>query len=617
MKKIDMRWGQFYNVVKVFHKQKDNIHFLLFSQFSLLIYYFLGHFAKMDELNLNDPWEDFEESKCQEDQEEEEESDEKLANGKPAPTRKQRPLKLTAEQKQELIMRYRYLKVNRRALAKEYGIGISTFGEIIKKAGQLKNAIDSEKCPELIESKKIISRNHNPALEKALIIWCNQWYNAGKIIMENEVSEKAIQFHLKLKAFGEQPDFSASWSWTKNFIARNDLGKISSPNRTPMHPENELKAFVNQLNFIIENEKYSPEQIYTCDESSIFWQTLPSGLSIRLKDEWKLRLSQSRVKCLLCCNATGSHRLPLMIAGDFHKPIGEHWPCLWIYSNKGIITNPIFESWLNNQFIPSMKKYMESKNLPQKAILLLDNAPIHNLSKAANTKDVKIIYYPHNITHLVQPLSQVSIRTFRKIFRLKILKLLFKHSKEHSGLNLEKMIIYFLAKFGLRQCAYYLAESWNEIPDTIMKSDWNALGMNIFVRYVQILDDSMDKILHECREILSMSNKDVEEYLEKDNIFDREEDLLTDDEIIEQVANYKKESTIENYEDFKISHDDAVKALKMVVKYLEIAPIATKGFLAKAKYLLENLEENKIAPLKRPKFQEACEIAEDEWFIVN
>ena len=42
------------------------------------------------------------------------------------------------------------------------------------------------------------------------------------------------------------------------------------------------------------------------------------------------------------------------------------------------MTRVIFREWFEESFIPQVKKFLKQENLPQKAILLLDNATSHN-----------------------------------------------------------------------------------------------------------------------------------------------------------------------------------------------------------------------------------------------
>ena len=72
------------------------------------------------------------------------------------------------------------------------------------------------------------------------------------------------------------------------------------------------------------------------------------------------------------------------------------------------MNSSIFSDWFINIFVPSVKKYLHDKNLPVKAILLLDNAPSHPSTDVLQSSDksVTAMYLPANTTSLIQPMDQ-------------------------------------------------------------------------------------------------------------------------------------------------------------------------------------------------------------------
>ena len=64
-------------------------------------------------------------------------------------------------------------------------------------------------------------------------------------------------------------------------------------------------------------------------------------------------------------------------------------------------------------FVPEVRKYLASKKLPFKALLILDNAPGHPEPHEFNTEGIKVVYLPPNTRPLIQSLDQGIIRTFQ------------------------------------------------------------------------------------------------------------------------------------------------------------------------------------------------------------
>jgi hypothetical protein len=71
-------------------------------------------------------------------------------------------------------------------------------------------------------------------------------------------------------------------------------------------------------------------------------------------------------------------------------------------------------------FGPSVKSYLEEKNLPLKALLIMDNASTH----PPNLQDyvlpefdfITVKFLPPNTTPLIQPMDQQVISNFKKLY---------------------------------------------------------------------------------------------------------------------------------------------------------------------------------------------------------
>ena len=69
--------------------------------------------------------------------------------------------------------------------------------------------------------------------------------------------------------------------------------------------------------------------------------------------------------------------------------------------------------WFHQCFVPGCRKYLASKGLPFKILLILDNALGHQEPCEFNTKGMKVVSFPLNTTSLSQPIDQRVKRTFQ------------------------------------------------------------------------------------------------------------------------------------------------------------------------------------------------------------
>lgn len=65
---------------------------------------------------------------------------------------------------------------------------------------------------------------------------------------------------------------------------------------------------------------------------------------------------------------------------------------------------------------------MRELNLPIKAVLILDNAPVHPEELINDDKQISVMFLPRNCTPLIQPMDQHVIQAIKLQYRKKLLK---------------------------------------------------------------------------------------------------------------------------------------------------------------------------------------------------
>lgn len=113
---------------------------------------------------------------------------------------------------------------------------------------------------------------------------------------------------------------------------------------------------------------------------------------------------------------------------------------------------------------------MAHRNLPQKAILLLDNAPSHPPADQLISEDgsIFVIYMPPNVTPLIQPMDQNIIRITKLNYRTCLLNSILASTTNEN-------VISAIKKISLKGVVLNLFAAWNKIDQAIIWKCWTNI----------------------------------------------------------------------------------------------------------------------------------------------
>ena len=171
-------------------------------------------------------------------------------------------------------------------------------------------------------------------------------------------------------------------------------------------------------------------------------------------------------------SATGTHKLDLMMIGKSKSPRcfkNMDLPVDYKSSKNAWQTYTIFSDWYNDIFIPSITRHLESKNLPVKALLLVDNTTCHGFeNNFTGNPNFKVMFFPPNNTPLLQPLDQNVIKSLKQRYRKHLLACL-------AALGVEDGIVSALKNINLKDVVYLVVQAWNEISVSVIQDSFKHL----------------------------------------------------------------------------------------------------------------------------------------------
>ncbi|MDD9361382.1 MAG: hypothetical protein PV344_00400 [Anaplasma sp.] len=162
-------------------------------------------------------------------------------------------------------------------------------------------------------------------------------------------------------------------------------------------------------------------------KSSTLMRQACSGKCFRDK-----RSTPARITVLLAANIDGSTKLRPLVIGKFQTPNcmrnRRDIPVTYTWNKKSWMTHDIFEKWLKDWDT-------ELADQGRKACLLVDNCSAHHTN--VPLKNIELKFLPPNTTSKLQPLDQGTIRTFKAIYKRRLIETLLLKLRMNQDLKID------------------------------------------------------------------------------------------------------------------------------------------------------------------------------------
>lgn len=140
-------------------------------------------------------------------------------------------------------------------------------------------------------------------------------------------------------------------------------------------------------------------------------------------------MKKERVTLLPCSsNASSDLKFPLLVIEKsarhraFKNVDVSALPAQYTSQKSAWMNGNIFKNWFFEKFVPTTKKFLKQKKLPEKALLFIDNK-VYPIVKM-NYEMMKFL--PPNVTALIQPTDQGVIETTKRLYRKKVDRVAFR-----------------------------------------------------------------------------------------------------------------------------------------------------------------------------------------------
>ena len=373
-------------------------------------------------------------------------------------------------------------------ISRDKSMAESTVRNIVKAKNELrKQSVNSP----ITNKMNVAFRNRSRIIDKMehlLYIWLEDNIQNNVPLSKFSIQAEARNIYERLKCemcdktFAEENEtFSASNGWFERFKARVGLHNVQINGEASSADTQAAKTYPIQLEKLINDGGYTEAQIFNFDETGLVWKKMPTrtyltGNQSAMKGRKK---AKDRFTLLLGGNATGDFRMKPLLIYQSENPralknvVKDTLPVIWKSSKKAWMTKFIFKEWFTKYLCPAIERYLKQKNLSQKALILLDNAPSHPDDLKELHPHFKVEFLPANTTSILQPMDQGVISTFKKLYMKKCMIELMEATKDHKNTVEE-----FWKSYNVKNALDNVAKSWNEVTTRNLRAVWKNLLVN-------------------------------------------------------------------------------------------------------------------------------------------
>lgn len=317
-------------------------------------------------------------------------------------------------------------------------------------------------------------RNRQPAqiaLENQLLQWVNDQNNSGRCLTGDVIKAKGKRLleevnRLLPESSGVDLTFSAGWLWRFqrrwNLKSRKLHGEAGDADADAV--ERELP------NLRLACDRYAKEDVWNADETGLNY-AMPPDRTISQAAQPGRKKDKKRLTLLVCANATGTEKFPLLYIGNAKKPrcfkkkTGADLGFDYASNKKAWMTMDIFFEWLKrfDAFI--------ARTPNRRILLLLDNFSGHGSAECMPAlANIEVKFLPPNTTSRLQPMDAGIIASLKRRYRT------LQYNRVLDALDVPG-VENNLYKIDQLTAMRYVQSVWEEMPSSIVANCWKSCGL--------------------------------------------------------------------------------------------------------------------------------------------
>lgn len=430
------------------------------------------------------------------------------------------------------------------SIAKRFDIGRSTVYDIKERRNKIKAHADN------FDKRKTLKFGKFPEVDLAIYNWFLEERAKNNLITGDLMREKAKEIYLSITG----QEFKASSGWLDKFKKRFRIRfNVSGEKTFQSHDDNQIANFIKTFNEKVDLLGLTVDQLYCADASALPLKIL----SKFIKTEYKQTYDADKITFMPCSNATGTHKIDLLVIGT--KSADEinisSLPICYKTQTNCWLTREIFTEWFHEEFVPAVRQFMITNHLPEKALLILDEAPGYPEEYYLKSNDwmIQAMFLPPEYSHIIQPIDKFVMQEIKTQCRKNILS---------DAVSKTTNIIQNLRDFNLNQFMPALVYAWSNISWNSIRRSWTKLLPSLPYE-----DDNVDGPIPDDLQVMKairgcgINDTDVNDWIA--GKADEIKDVILSEELTIEVMNVEDPLTLQKLsEDLKSDETFSVKIEK-------------------------------------------------------
>lgn len=461
-------------------------------------------------------------------------------------------------------------------IAKEFGIPANTLSTILKNKEKISSVVGVG-CG---KKRKRVKGPGNPDVDQCVLKWFKQARDKNIPLSGTLIRAKAEEFGASLG----KDSFKASTGWLDGFKERNKISFKAVCGESGAVDTNVANDWKNSLVEMVGD--VADKDVFNVDETGLFYKSTPDKTMAFKKENCSGgKHSKDRFTVLIGANMDGSEKLPLLVIGKSKNPCCfknvKSKPVMYESNRKAWMTSEIFGNWL-------LDLDKKCRNEKRTILLFIDNCTAHtSIPKMGN---VKILFFPPNMTSVLQPMDQGVIKNFKHFYRrIVVQKILAEENMDKNG----------KVKIDILQASRMCKSAWDKVKESTIANCFRKGG---FIPKKEVVVVNEETIREDgLEEVEKIQDKNFAEFIDMD------EDLavcgeLSDADILAEVIQDNESSEEELVKDEEepkpvLTTSQAMDYVQELRRYVE-ADENVSDSLIKCFDVLENYNRARIIKSK-------------------